>query len=155
MRNILRHTFLALLLMVAAVAAAQEVVSVGDAIALYTGKNIDKAKTTLQAKGYTYKGITGYESKSHTWCKRVDLTKDYVPTAFQSGTSSIVGFATDHSTLTVYVFNRTAFDAMKAEAKKLGYETDKKADFFYKDDAPYLMFLELGKPFPYMMQISQ
>ena len=45
--------------------------------------------------------------------------------------------------------------ALKNEAKKLGYEADKKKEFFFKEDAPYILFLELGKPFPYLMQISK
>lgn len=149
-----RIILLSVFLTFASAASAQDVVTVGDAIAVFSEKSVDKGKSTLQKLGYAYKGITGYESKSHTWAKRVDLTKDYVPTNFQSGTSSIVGLATDYSLLTVYVFNRAAYDALKSQAKKLGYESDSKGDFFYKDDAPYLMFLELGKPFPYMMQVS-
>lgn len=134
---------------------AQDVAGVREAVEMFTAGQVDKAKTLLAAQGYTYKGVTGYEAKSHTWCKRVDLTKDYVPTGFQSGTSSIIEMDTDGSAVSVYVFNRAAFDGLKDEARKLGYEADKKGDFFYKDDAPYLMFLELGKPFPYLMQVSK
>ena len=55
----------------------------------------------------------------------------------------------------LYIFNRATYEQLKNEAKKLGYEADKKKEFFFKEDAPYILFLELGKPFPYLMQISK
>lgn len=151
----IRHLLLAALLAVTAALHAQDVVSVSDAVSIYNAASADKAKATLAKQGYAYKGVTGYEVKSHTWCKRVDLTRDYVPTAFEKGTSSIVELDTKGTTLCVYVFNRTAFETLKAEARSQGYEGDRKGDFFYKDDEPFLLFIEQAKPFPYLMQVSK
>lgn len=152
---LLRIFLLAVLLLLVAPSSAQDVVTVGQAVEMFAARDSMQAKAMLAAQGYDYKGVTGFEKKSHTWCKRVSLTGDFVPTAFERGTSSIVEIEQESGSVSVYVFNRVAFDALKVEAAKLGYEADQKGDFFYKEDAPYLMFLELGKPFPYLMQISE
>lgn len=150
------RTLLTALLLVLAIgtAAAQDVVPVKTAVELFAAGTA-RAKTVLPQQGYTYRGITGYETKSHTWTKRVQLSNDFVPTNFEKGTSSIVSIDSKDGTLCVYVFNRNAFETLKSEARKLGYESDKKGDFFFKDDAPNLLFLELGKPFTYLMQVTE
>lgn len=40
----------------------------------------------------------------------------------------------------LYIFNRATYEQLKNEAKKLGYEADKKKEFFFKEDAPYILF---------------
>lgn len=153
--KLLRLLLLLVLPLLATPGCAQDVVTVGQAVEMFAARDSVKAKSLMAAQGYAYKGVTGFENKSHTWCKRVDLTNDFVPTRFEPGTSSIVEMDQGTGAVSVYVFNRAAFDALRAEARQLGYEADKKGDFFYKEDAPYIMFLELGKPFPYLMQVSE
>lgn len=134
---------------------AQDVVGVAEAVKVFSAHNADSAKAVLESRGYVYRGVTGYERKSHTWTKRVGLSADYVPTGFEHGASSIIELDEADGTLSLYVFNRAAFDALKAEARKLGYEGDAQGEFFFKEDAPSLLFLASGSPFPYLMSVSE
>ena len=136
-------------------AHGQELVTVKDAIAIFSNGTLSNAKSLLSKQEYTYKGITGYDNKSYTWCKRVNLSSDYLPKDFQQGISSIFELSVKGDMACLYIFNRATYEQLKNEAKKLGYEADKKKEFFFKEDAPYILFLELGKPFPYLMQISK
>lgn len=158
-----RYLLLLLVIAVSFSARAQsDVISVKEAIELFQKNNAEATKKLLTARGYIYKGVSADSyGKDHNWVKNMDLTKDFLPTAFKQGTSSLLMIAENGKTLYIYVFNRTAFEGIKAQAKKMGYDMGKsvKSDsgtlICVKDNQPTLTFMELQKPLPYCIQITE
>ncbi len=142
--------------------AQSDIVSVADAIRIFQTKTLYTGKQVLEKQGYTYKGLSADSyGKDHNWVKNMDLTKDFLPTSFKKGNSSLVLLANDGSTVYVYVFNRTAFTALQAQVKALGYDMGKAVKsepgttICTKDDHPTITFMTLQQPLPYCMQITE
>lgn len=150
------------LLLAMSIQAQSDVVSVKDAIKIFQGKTLAKAKRILENQGYTYKGVsTDKYGKDYNWVKNMNLTKDFFPASFKKGNSSLVLLAENGTTLYVYLFNRAAFNAYKKQAKTLGYEMGEVikstpgTTVCTKEGQPTISFIELQQPLPYCIQITE
>lgn len=142
--------------------AQTDVISVKDAIQVFKNKTLAAGKKVLEKQGYTYKGVSSDQfGKDYNWVRNMDLSKDFLPTALGKGNSSLFMLAVDSRTIYLYVFNRSAFEGLKAQAKRLGYDmgkalkTSEGTIICTKDEQPTLTFMELQQPLPYCMQITE
>ena len=129
--------------------AQSDIVSVADAIKIFQTKTLYTGQQVLEKQGYIYKGIsTDSYGKDYNWVKNMNLTKDFVPTAFAK-------------TVYVYVFNRTAFAGIQAQVRAMGYDMGKAAKsskgtlICTKDNQPTITFMTLQMPLPFCMQITE
>lgn len=142
--------------------AQSDIVSVADAIKIFQTKTLYTGQQVLEKQGYIYKGIsTDSYGKDHNWVKNMNLTKDFVPTAFAKGNSSMVQLDNTGKTVYVYVFNRTAFAGLQAQVRAMGYDMGKAAKssqgtlICTKDNQPTITFMTLQMPLPFCMQITE
>lgn len=142
--------------------AQSDVVSLKTAVQIFKNKTLAHAKEVLQKEGYVYKGIsTDSYGKDHNWVKNMNLTASFLPTQFQKGNSSLVMQSADAHTVYLYVFNRTCFSQLQAQAKAMGYDMGGVVKgspgtlICTKDDEPTITFLNLQMPLPYCVQITE
>ena len=133
--------------------AQSDIVSVADAIKIFQTKTLYTGQQVLEKQGYIYKGIsTDSYGKDHNWVKNMDLTKDFVPTAFAKGNSSMVQL--DNT-------GKTAFAGLQAQVRAMGYDMGKAAKsskgtlICTKDNQPTITFMTLQMPLPFCMQITE
>ncbi|GAB6982539.1 hypothetical protein [Prevotella dentasini] len=155
-------SFAACLLLTLSAWAQADVVSMKDAIAIFQKKTLYTGKQILEKQGYTYKGLsTDNYGKDHNWVKNMDLTKDFLPTSFKKGNSSMVLLSEGGNTLYVYVFNRAAYAGLQSQVRNMGYDmgnvvkSTSKTLICTKDGMPTITFLELQDPLPYCVQITE
>lgn len=144
----------------ATVRAQSDVVSLADALRIFQNPRQQFANDVLTKQGYRYKGVTTDFGKEYNWVRNMDLSKDGLPTSFGKGNSSYVLLSDDGKRLLIYVFNAACYKQLKQQADRLGYKAEKMglqedAVFYTKDDAPTLTFMQLEKPLPYCVQVTE
>ena len=147
-----------LVLFTIAAAAQTDVISVDEAITVYSNGKLANAQTVLSRQGYRYKGISTLAGKDYCWAKNVDLSKDFLPQHYGSGNSSIFLLSTNGKTAFLYVYNQKAFAGLKAQVKKRGYnmETEKDGSIICTHDKqPTITFMQLQMPYPFCMMITE
>lgn len=138
--------------------AQSDVVSVNDALSIFSNGTLANAKAVLEKQGYHYKGVSTTMGRNHNWCKNIDLSADFLPQNYGKGNSSVFLLGADGKTVFLYVYNRTAFSGLQAQVKKLGYEIEKERDgsvLCTKDGRPTITFLQLQMPYPYCMMVTE
>lgn len=140
--------------------AQSDVVSLANAVRIFQNPKQSFANEILAKQGYQYKGISTDFGKEYNWVKNMDLTKDGLPTKFAKGNSSYIQLSADGKTLYLYVFNAACYKQLQQQATQIGYKAEKingkEAWVFYtKDNAPTLTFMQLEKPLPYCIQITE
>ena len=90
-RNMKKILLLIMTLIVSMTTFAQsDIVSVADAIKIFQTKTLYTGQQVLEKQGYIYKGIsTDNYGKDYNWVKNMDLTKNFVPTAFEIGRAHV------------------------------------------------------------------
>lgn len=147
-----------LVLFTIAAAAQTDVISVDEAIAVYSNGKLANAQTVLSRQGYRYKGISTLAGKDYCWAKNVDLSKDFLPQHYGSGNSSIFLLSTNGKTAFLYVYNQKAFAGLKAQVRKRCYnmETEKDGSIICTHDKqPTITFMQLQMPYPFCMMITE
>ena len=92
--------------------------------------------------------------------KNMDLTKDGLPTKFSKGNSSLILLDANGKSLYLCIFNAACYKQFQQQAVQMGNKADK-ADgksstlFYMKDDAPTITFMQLEKPMPYCIIITE
>lgn len=150
------------LLAAVGVQAQSDIVSVKDAISIFQKKTLEHGKKVLEKQGYIYKGISSDSyGRDYNWVKNMDLNKDFLPTAFKKGNSSMLMLAQNGATLYIYVFNRSAYNGLQSQVRAMGYDMGKALKssvgtlICTKDKQPTLTFMELQQPLPYCLQITE
>lgn len=140
--------------------AQSDVVSLANAVRIFQNPKQSFANEILTKLGYQYKGLSTAFGKEYNWVKNMDLTKDGLPTKFAKGNSSHLLLAADGKTLYLYVFNAACYKQLQQQAAQMGYKAEKLDNkgtsvFYIKEDAPTLTFMQLEKPIPYCVQITE
>ena len=140
--------------------AQSDVVSISTALRIFQNPKQATANELLTKQGYQYKGVQTVLGQGYVWVKNMDLTKDGLPTKFTKGNSSQVILETKDKTLYLYVFNQACFKQLQQQAAQLGYKADTSGaktgtTFYMKEDAPTLTFIQLEKPMPYCIIITE
>lgn len=140
--------------------AQSDVVSISTALRIFQNPKQSTANDLLTKQGYQYKGVQTVLGQGYVWVKNMDLTKDGLPTKFAKGNSSQVILEPKDKTLYLYVFNQTCFKQLQQQAAQLGYKADNSGaktgtTFYMKEDAPTLTFVQLEKPMPYCVIITE
>lgn len=92
------------LLAAVGVQAQSDIVSVKDAISIFQKKTLEHGKKVLEKQGYIYKGISSDSyGRDYNWVKNMDLNKEFLPTAFKKGNSSMLMLAQNGATLYICV----------------------------------------------------
>lgn len=153
---------MAVLLAAVGVQAQSDIVSVKDAISIFQKKTLEHGKKVLEKQGYVYKGISSDSyGRDYNWVKNMDLNKEFLPTRFKKGNSSMLMLAQNGATLYIYVFNRSAYNGLQSQVKAMGYDMGKALKssagtlICTKDNQPTLTFMELQQPLPYCLQITE
>lgn len=140
--------------------AQSDVVPLSTALRIFQNPKQSTANDLLTKQGYQYKGVQTVLGQGLVWVKNMDLTKDGLPTKFAKGNSSQVILETKEKTLYLYVFNQACFKQLQQQAAQLGYKADNSGGktgttFYMKEDAPTLTFVQLEKPMPYCVIITE
>lgn len=140
--------------------AQSDVVSLAQAVRIFQNPRQQSVNDLLTKQGYQYKGVSTAFGKEYTWVKNMDLTKDGLPTKFAKGNSSLILLDANGKSLYLCIFNAACYKQFQQQAVQMGYKADK-ADgksstlFYMKDDAPTITFMQLEKPMPYCIIITE
>lgn len=148
-----------LVLSMAVMAHAQaDVVTIADAITIFKSGKQATAKSTLESKGYKYKGISTLSGKEYCWTKNITLSADFLPVSYGRGNSSVFFLSTDGKTVSLYVYNHRAFSGLQSQVRKLGYTVTKEKNgtlICTADGKPTISFMQFQMPYPFCVMITE